>query len=111
MASGYGAANIATRFVLANSGCATPFVPPVAVAFREHCCGEAGSHYLLFLEEDSDAMLESADACGVGLAAVSGDVEEGTNYILKKGYEGQSYKGGGAGKSAVDREAMVVQQV
>ena len=55
-------------------------------------------------------MLESADACGVGLAAVPGDVVE-TNYILKKGYNGHSSRGGGAGKSAVEREAMVVQQV
>ena len=83
----------------------------VAAAFRERCCGESGSHYLLFLEEDCDAMLESADACGVGLAAVSGDVVESVNYILKKGYNGHSARGGGARKSAVEREAMVVQQV
>ena len=56
-------------------------------------------------------MLESADACGVGLAAVSGDVVESTNYILKKGYNGHTSRCGGAGKSAVEREAMVVQQV
>ena len=80
----------------------------VAAAFREHCCGESGSHYLLFLEEDCDAMLESADACGVGLAAVSGDFVESTHCILKKGYNGHSSRGGGAGKSAVEREAMVV---
>ena len=54
MASGCGAANIAAHFVLADSGCAAPFVPAVAAAFREHCCGESGSHYLLFLEEDCD---------------------------------------------------------
>ena len=47
-----------------------PSCRPVSAAFREHCCGELGSHYLLFLEEDCDTMLESADACGVGLAAV-----------------------------------------
>ena len=56
-------------------------------------------------------MLESADACGVGLAAVSGDVVESTNCILKKGYNGHSSRGGGADKSAVEREAMVIQQV
>ena len=33
------------------------------------------------------------------------------NYILKKGYNGHSARGGRAGKSAVEREAMVVQQV
>ena len=33
-------------------------------------------------------MLESAVACGVGLTAVSGDIVESTNYILKKGYNG-----------------------
>ena len=56
-------------------------------------------------------MLESADACEVGLAAVSVDVVERVNYILKKGYKGHSARGGGAGKSAVEREATVVQQV
>ena len=56
-------------------------------------------------------MLESADACGVGLAAVWGGVVESANYILKKGYNGHSSRVGGAGKSAVERETMVVQQV
>ena len=42
---------------------------------------------------------------------VLGDVVESVNYILKKGYNGHSARGGGAGKSAVEREAMVVQQV
>ena len=88
-----------------------PACRPVAAAFREHGCGESGLHYLLFLKEDCDAMLESADACGVGLAAVYGDVVKSVNYILKKGYNGHSARGGGAGKSAVEREAMVVQQV
>ena len=87
-----------------------PSCQPVAAAFRVHCCGESGSHYLLLLEEDCDTMLESADACGVGSAAVSGDVVESVNYILKKGYNGHSARGGGAGKSAMEREAMVVQQ-
>ena len=45
------------------------------------------------------------------LAAVSGDVVESTNYILKKGYNGHSSRGGGAGKSSVESEGMVVQQV
>ena len=56
-------------------------------------------------------MLESADACGVGLAAVSRDIVQSVNYILKKGYNGHSPRGGGAGKSAVERVAMVVLQV
>ena len=80
-----------------------PSCPPVAAAFREHCCGESGSHYLLFLEEDCDAMLERVDACGVALAALSQDVVESVNYILKKGYNGHSARGGGAGKSAVEQ--------
>ena len=42
-------------------------------------------------------MLESADACGVRLVAVLGDVMESTNYILKKEYNGHSSRGGGAG--------------
>ena len=81
-----------------------------ATVFREYCCGSSGSHYLSFLEEGCDAMLASADACGVGLAAVSGDVVESTNYISKKGYNGHSSRGGGAAKSAVEREEMVSQQ-
>ena len=56
-------------------------------------------------------MLESADARWVGLVAVSRDFVESANYILTKGYNGHSSKGGGAGKSAVEREAMVVQLV
>ena len=67
-----------------------PSCRPVAAEFWEHCCGKSGSQYLLFLEEDCEIVLESADACGVGLAAVSGDVVESTNYILKKGYNGHS---------------------
>ena len=38
-------------------------------------------------------------------------VVESTNYSLKKRDNGHSSRGGGAGKSAVEREAMVVQQV
>ena len=40
-----------------------------------------------------------------------GDVVESTNYILKKGYNGHSSRGGGAGKSAVELQGMVVRQV
>ena len=58
-----------------------PSCRSVAAAFREHCC---------------DAMLESADVCGVELAIVLGEVVESTNYILKKGYNGHSLRGGGA---------------
>ena len=45
------------------------------------------------------------------LATVSRDVVESTNYILKKGYNGHSARGGGVGRSAVEQEATVVQQV
>ena len=41
-------------------------------------------------------MLESADACGVGLIAVPGDVVESTNYSLKKGCNRHSSRGGGS---------------
>ena len=88
-----------------------PSCRPVAAPFREHYCGELGSHHLLFLKEDCDTMLESADARGVGLAAVFGGVVESTSYILKKGHNGHSSRGGGAGKSAMAREAMVAQKV
>ena len=90
---------------------ARPSCRIVAAAFREHCCGQSGSHYLLLLEEDCDAMLESANACGVGLAAASGDVVDSTNYTLKKGCNGHSSRGAGVGKNAAEREAMVVLQV
>ena len=56
-------------------------------------------------------MLESADACGVGLAAVSEDVVVSFNYISKMGYNGQSSKGGAGCRSAMEREAMVVRHV
>ena len=111
MASGCGAANVATHFVLADSGCAMPFMPTCCCCVSGTLLRQSGSHHLLFLEEDCDAMLESADACGVGLVAMSGDVVESTNYILRKGYNGHSARGGGARKSAVERETMVVQQV
>ena len=77
LASGCGSPKIATHFVLASSGCATPFVS--AAALPEHCCAESGSHYLLFLEEDCDTMLESVDACGVGLSKKSEDAVHSTN--------------------------------
>ena len=102
VASGNGAANTATHCVLANSGSATPLVSTCC------CCGASGSHYLLFFEEDCDAMLEIVDAYGVELAAVSGDVVERTNYILKKGYNGHSSRCGNACQSAVERDAMGV---
>ena len=44
----------------------------------------------------------------LGLATVSGDVVERKNYILKKGYNGHSSRGGGAAKSAVEREAWLM---
>ena len=106
VASGCGAANIAAHFELDDSGLPRPSCRPVAFAFREHCCGESSSHHLLFLEEDCDAMLESLDACGMGLAAVSGDVVESVNYILKKGCNGHSARGGGAGKSALEHPLL-----
>ena len=65
-----------------------------SVAFRENCYGESGSHYLLFSEEECGTMLESADACEVGLAAVSGNIVEHINCILKKGYSGHSSRMG-----------------
>ena len=40
-------------------------------------------------------MLQTADACWVRLAAVSGSVVESTNYILKKGYNGHGILGVG----------------
>ena len=43
-----------------------------------------------------------------GIDCLARDVWESTNYILKKEYNGHSSRGGGAGKSALGREAMVV---
>ena len=64
----------------------------VGDVFWEPCFVESGMPYLLFHEEVCDTMLESADVCGVGLATVSGDVVEITNYILEKGYNGHISK-------------------
>ena len=105
MASGCGAANIAAHFVLADSGCFAPFAYLLLLRFGNIVAGSRGRTICC------SSKFESADACGVGLAVVSGDVVESVNYILKKGYNGHSAGGGGAGKSAVKREAMVVQQV
>ena len=44
-----------------------------------HRCGASASHYLLFLEEDCDTLLDIADAFGVGLVALSGDILESTH--------------------------------
>ena len=44
-----------------------------------HRCGASASHYLLFLEEDSNTMLDSADAFGVRLVALSGGIVESTH--------------------------------
>ena len=88
-----------------------PLCRPVVAAFQGHYCGESGSHHLLFLEEDCDAMLESADAFGLGWAAVSWDVAESTNYILRKGYSGHSSRGGNVAKTAVEGEAIVVRHL
>ena len=46
-----------------------------------------------------------------GIGCYVEDVVESVNYILKKGYNGHSARGGGAGRSEVERQAMVVQQV
>ena len=42
-------------------------------------------------------MLESADACGVGLAAMSGDVVESTNFIFEGGIQWAYFQGWGCG--------------
>ena len=64
MASGCGAANIATHFVLAYSGYATPFVLTCCCCVLGTLLRGLGSHHLLFLEEGCDTLLENADACG-----------------------------------------------
>ena len=53
-------------------------------------------------------MLVTAYTGGVGLATVSADAVESTNYIAKNGYDWHSSTGGGRAKSAVEWEAMVV---
>ena len=50
-------------------------------AFREHCAPRSASHYLLFLEEDADRLLD--DIWSFGLAMFSNDIVESLNRFLK----------------------------
>ena len=88
MASDCRSMNIVTHFVLASSGCAIPCVSTFCCSISGTLLWGVGSHYLLFLIEDCNTMLESAAACGVRLAPVLGDVVESSNTILRRGTMG-----------------------
>ena len=70
MASGCGAANIAAHFVLADSGCAAPFVPtccccgntPAGSRGRTICCSSKRTVILC------SKVRMQADGCGSGSA-------------------------------------------
>ena len=82
----------------------------IARKYREKCCkATCQSNYLLYLEEDVTKALAHAAGLGVGLGAVSADVVQSLNAILKKAYNDQTARGGGVpGASNLEREGEVV---
>ena len=64
-----------------------------AAAFRKHCAPRSASHYLLFLEEDADRVLD--DIWPFGLAMFSNDIVESLNRFLKQAFNEHSAPGGG----------------
>ena len=84
----------------------------VARKYREHCCkATCRSNYLLYLEEDVTEALANAAGLGLGLGAVSANVVESLNAILKKAHNDHTARGGGGGMpgaSNLEREGEVV---
>ena len=66
---------------------------------RNYCahCYKAAcqSNYVLYQEEDVTTAVANAPRLGVGLGAVSADVVESLNAILKRTYNGHTACGGG----------------
>ena len=82
----------------------------IAAAFREHCAPRSESHYLLFLEEDANRLLE--DIWPFSRAIFSNNIVESRNKLLKRAFNEHSARGGGkqkaTGQSACGRpEAFV----
>ena len=91
-----------------------------AAAFREHCAPRSASHYLLFLEEDADRVLDNI--WPFGLAMFSNDIVESLNRFLKQAFNEHSARGGGrqtatgtarCGRSqaSIDSDADALRQV
>ena len=73
-----------------------------AAAFREHCAPRSASHYLLFLKEDADRVLD--DIWPFGLAMFSNDIVESLNRFLKQAFNEHSARGGGRQALAAIKE-------
>ena len=91
-----------------------------AAAFREHCAPRSASHYLLFLDEDADHVLD--DIWPFGLAMFSNDIVQSLNRFLKQAFNEHSARGGGrqtatgtasCGRSqaSIDSDADALRQV
>ena len=91
-----------------------------AAAFREHCAPRSASHYLLFLEEDVDRVLD--DIWPFGLAMFSNDIVESLNRCLKQAFNEHSAWGGGRqtatrtasrgrSQASIDSDADALRQV
>ena len=78
-------------------------------AFCEHGAPGSASHYLLFLEEDADRLLE--DIWPFGMAMFSNDIVESLNRFLKQAFNEHNARGGdkqkATGQSACGRPASV----
>ena len=64
-----------------------------AAAFREHCAPRSAPHYLLFLEEDADRVLD--DIWPLGLAMSSNDIVESLTRFVKQAFNEHSARGSG----------------
>ena len=89
---------------------ARPYCRGIAAAFRKHCAPGSPSHYLTFLEEDGDHLLQ--DIWPFGMAMFSNDIAESLDGFLKQAFNEHSAWGGGkqkaTGQSACGRpEAFV----
>ena len=91
-----------------------------AAAFREHSAPRSASHYILFLEEDADRVLD--DIWPFGLAMFSNDIVESLNRFLKQAFNEHSARGGGRqtatgtasygrSQASIDSDADALRQV
>ena len=69
----------------------------IAAAFREHCAPRSACHYLPFLEEDADRLLD--DIWPFGMAMFSNDIVGSQKRFLKQAFNEHSARGGGKQKA------------
>ena len=100
--------------------CTRPQYRAAAAAFREHCAPRSASHYLLFLEEDADRVLD--DIWPFGLAMFSNDIVQSINRFLKHAFNEHSARGAGRqtptgtasccrSQASIDSDADALRQV